>query len=456
MLVHSFSRFGTFLLFSAAAMSAGCTGSQRVPASPPAATLDRGGGHDGAPPRDEELSTARVLDRASFVRAVLRENPTIEAAKQAYRGAVARTRQSGAFEDPMVDLGVAPLSIGSSSAPFGFQVGVSQRLPWFGKRALERSVAALEAEAAKSDIEATRRDLALGASLLYDQYFLSNVSHDINGEHIRLMTALRAGAVAQFEAGRGSLQDPLQAEAELAELEREALVLSSETVVTMAQMNELLHRDPGAALPPPPKELPILPIDDLSSEGKGGASAEGRPEVASARLHARAEQARAERAEREGYPDFTVSASYNSMWEMPEHRFMVGLGFNLPIQAGRRTGAAEEAEAARARYEAEAARAVFRARTEIAVAKTELTRALTVVRHYEERALPVARRQIDAARAGFVASQNPFVAVVEAERNLRRVELAYQMARADCDRLRLELDRALGRVPGLGEPGGSR
>jgi outer membrane protein TolC len=61
----------------------------------------------------------------------------------------------------------------------------------------------------------------------------------------------------------------------------------------------------------------------------------------------------------------------------------------------------------------------------------------------------VARDEIDAARAGFIASQNPFMAVVEAEKNLRSVELEYQMARAECDRHRAELDRALGRIPGL-------
>jgi outer membrane protein TolC len=41
------------------------------------------------------------------------------------------------------------------------------------------------------------------------------------------------------------------------------------------------------------------------------------------------------------------------------------------------------------------------------------------------------------------------MAVVEAEKNLRSVELDYQMARAECDRHRAELDRALGRIPGL-------
>lgn len=68
---------------------------------------------------------------------------------------------------------------------------------------------------------------------------------------------------------------------------------------------------------------------------------------------------------------------------------------------------------------------------------------------FEQRLLPVAREQIEAARAGFTASQNPFFALVAAEKNLRSVELDYQVARVECDRHRAELDRALGLIPGL-------
>ena len=35
------------------------------------------------------------------------------------------------------------------------------------------------------------------------------------------------------------------------------------------------------------------------------------------------------------------------------------------------------------------------------------------------------------ARAGFATGQNPFGAVIEAERTLRRTELDYQLARAE-------------------------
>ncbi|HEX4476577.1 MAG TPA: TolC family protein [Polyangiaceae bacterium] len=404
----------------------------------------------------ERLSHAPTLDRAAFVRAVLRQNPSIESARQGWRAALARVRQAGAFEDPMVDLAIAPLSIGSSNARAGYEVGISQKLPWFGKRTFEASAAAAEAEAVKNDFEATRRDLALTAVALYDQYFVAARSLDINAAHLDLMRSMQGGATAQFEAGRGSAQDPLQAESELAHLERDAAVLAAQRDVVAAQMNDLLHRDPDERLPPPPQELSLSVGRDVRDPQRLETEATAtRPEIVAIRDRARAEQSRADKAAREYYPDVTVSTSYSSMWDMPEHRWMVGLGFNLPIWTGARGGAADEAAALRAQFESDACRMEASARTQVYVSLKQLDESEHVLRLFEERLLPVARDQIEAARAGFTASRNPFMAVIEAERNLRTTELDYQVARADCDRRHAELERALGRIPGVDGKDGS-
>jgi cobalt-zinc-cadmium efflux system outer membrane protein len=397
------------------------------------------------------------LERAVFVRAVLQRNPTIDAARSAWRGAVARVRQSGSLEDPMVDLGLAPLSAFASNVPLGYSATISQRLPWPGKLSLDAEMARAEANAAKSDFESTRRELALTAALLYDQYFASVRSLEVNGHHIMLLREMKAAALAQFETGRASAQDPLQAEVEIARMERDAVKLTADRDVTAAQMNELLHRDPERLLPPPTRDLVLGGVPDLEAAKRlGDEAAAKRPEIEGARLHARTEQVRGERASRESYPDVVVSTSYNSMWSDPEHRWMVGLGFNLPLQRGRRAGGVEEADAMRSRYESEAARLTDKARAEVIVTLKRLDEAHHILRLFEERLIPVARDQIDAARAGFVTSRNDFVALIGAEKNLRDVELDYEMARADVDRRHAELDRALGRMPGLDEKETSR
>ena len=292
-----------------------------------------------------------MLDRSAYVRAVLRRSRSIESEREAWRAAVARVRQSGAFEDPMVELDVAPLSIGSSSARVGWSGTISQRLPWPGKLSLEETVSRAEADAQRCDYEAARRELALTASLLYDEYFVAVRSIEINAHHVELMRSMQAAATAQFEAGRAPAQDPLQAEFELTHMEHDTLILASRRDVTVAQMNELLHRDPELPLPPPSTALATPDVPDTAAPGRLESEAvDRRPEIAGARQHERAEEARAARASRESYPDVTVSTSYNSMWDTPEHRWMVGLSFNLPVQLGRRRGAVEEASALRAQY----------------------------------------------------------------------------------------------------------
>jgi cobalt-zinc-cadmium efflux system outer membrane protein len=399
---------------------------------------------------DDRVLAGPVLERPAFVQAVLRRNRSIESARQAWRAAIGRARQSGSFDDPVVAVDVAPLSIASSTARVGWEATISQRVPWPGKLALDEAVSQAEADAAKSDFEASRRELALTASLLFDQYFVDVRSIEINAHHVELMRSMQAAASAQLESGRGSAQDPLQAEFELTHMEHDTVILASERDVTVAQMNELLHREPEAPLPPPPRELPAASAAEGRDPHRLEAEAlEKRPDIIAAREHARAEVARGDRASREYLPDVTVSTSYDSMWDTPEHRWTIGLGFNLPVQTGRRGGAVDEARAMHAQYEADVARMSDAARTQVVVALKQLEESEHVLHLFAQRLLPVARDEVDAARAAFTASRAPFVAVVDAEKNLRGVELEQEMALANHDRRLAELDRALGRIPGL-------
>jgi outer membrane protein TolC len=424
------------------------TGSGAQAQTRPGAGTDATSESLGPPSADDQV-LGSVLERSTYVRAVLRRNRSIESAKQAWQAALGRARQAGSLEDPMVNLEIAPLSIGSQSARLGWTAMLSQHLPWPGKLALDESVARAEADAAKSDVEAARRELALTASLLFDQYFVAVRSIEVNAHHVELMRSMQAAATAQYEVGRASAQDPLQAEFELTHMEHDTVILASQRDVTAAQMNELLHRAPESPLPPPPTQLAPPTSLALGTGALETEAASHRPEIVAARERARAAQARADRGAREYWPDLTVSTSFNSMWDMPEHRWMVWLGFNLPVQTGRRGGVVDEAKAMRAQYEADAARMGDMARTQVVVALKQSEEAEHVLHIFADRLLPIARKQVDAAHAAFISSQVPFVAVIDAEKNLRGVELEQHTAQADYDRRRAELDRALGRIPGL-------
>ncbi|HKP56077.1 MAG TPA: TolC family protein [Polyangiales bacterium] len=389
--------------------------------------------------------------RDAYVRAVLAANPAVESARQGWRAALARARQAGAFEDPMLEFSMAPLSIGSSHARFGYEIGIQQELPWFGKRGLERAVMEAEAAAASSDLEALRRELAMTALVLYDQYYVAFRSLAINAQHAELVRSMREAAAAQLETGRGSARDVLAAEAELTQLEREAAMLEADRDVAAAQMNELLHRDPASPLAAPSLPPAREPAPELQRAKQLQENAlAGRAEIESMRRRARAEAAKAELAGSEYYPTFNLSTSYSSMWDMAPHRWMIGLGVSVPLPTENRAAAIDEAHAARAQYESEIARMSDMAKTQVYVTLRRVHESERVLSLFETRLVPLAHQQVEAAQSGFVASQTPFSAVIEAERNLRGVELDQQRAQAEHSRRYAELERALGHLPGIG------
>ena len=392
----------------------------------------------------EQLFHGPTLDRTALVTAVLDRNPSLEAARHGWRAAAEREVQAAALEDPRISTSIAPLSIGGDR--FGARIEGSQMLPYPGKRRLRGAVARAEAEATRSDFEAVRLELATMASLLFDENYRVARALVINEEHQELLAILKESAEAQYVVGRASLQDPLQAEVELAHLMHRAIVLGTERDVVRAQINELLHRAPDAPLPPPPASLAPPDIPPSSAELQERAL-ENRPVIEAAAARIRARESATDLARLDFYPDFHVMGSYNSMWMSTEHQWMAGVAIELPLQREKRRAAAREAEARVAEARSQQQRIEDQVRTEVDEAYRTVIEAQHVVAIHRDRLIPAARDQVQAARAGFETGRNSFLAVIDAERNLRTVELQLVDAIAALHQRLARLERATGRMP---------
>jgi outer membrane protein, heavy metal efflux system len=404
---------------------------------------------DDAAPAPADASSANRLERAELIREVLKRNPSIESARQAWRAALSRYSQERALEDPMLEYAFAPLSIASSSVRYGQTITLSQKFPWPGKLELAGEIALAEAEAARDDYQSARLELALMASLLFDEYYAVARSLELNAQHRVLVEDIQRAAEAQYETGRGSQQDPIQAEIELAYVDRQKIMLDTRRAVIVAQMNGLMHRRPQAPLPAPPEELDLPAFEEASSERLQEQALANRPELKARRSELRAREVARELADRQSYPDFGVMASYSSMWEMPEHQWMLGFSVNLPIQLGRRKAAVEASEARITEVETKLLGQSDEIRVQVEESRQRVLEAAEVVRLYRERLMPAARAQIEAARASYVTGNGMFQSLIEAERSLRNVELEYQEALATLGQNRAQLLRTLGRIPGL-------
>jgi len=377
------------------------------------------------------------LDRAAIVAAVLARNPDLDAARAAWRAAVAAYPTAVALDDPMARYAVAPFSIGSE-APFGQRLELSQELPWPGRRRLRGDAALASAEAAHADVEALRLDLAEAAVQAFDDLYIAARALEINQHHRELLERIERSVIAQYSVGRGSQQDPLEARARVIELDRERLMLEAQRRVAVAMLNRLLHRSSDAELPPPPGRLGAAASADAPRE---------HPRRAAAAARARARDAEVEDAELTFYPSFEVMGSYDSMWDTWQHRWMIGVGIAIPLQRGKRAADVERARAEQARATAELSSVTDMLAEGRARARQEVDATQKVLELYDEQLLPTLRQRVEAAVAGFTAGQNPFSTAVMAEHELREVELATERTRADLDRRLAALDRLEGRAP---------
>src|SRR5258706_15759504 len=138
------------------------------------------------------------------------------------------------------------------------------------------------------------------------------------------MRQFRKVALAKYSAGTVGQPDPRQAEAELATLEHQAVVLAQQRRVIVARLRALLHLPQATVMPAPPRELPLPDSPRAGQRLEAGREAPW-PELQAADARVRARRAEVALARRERLPESTWGLAYDPFWGEPERRPSVGL-----------------------------------------------------------------------------------------------------------------------------------
>ena len=397
---------------------------------------------DGLP----ALQDRSELHLPDFITEVLRRNPTLAAAENTVRAALALHAQVTALDDPQLTWGAAPGSIGSSDVDFAQRIEISQRLPWPGKRKLQGEMVLGEADARWEELRTVRDRLVAEAKSAYFHSYLVHRAIEINDTNQAILREFRQVAETKYAAGTVSKQDALQAQVAHDYLRHQGIVLERMRRVAQGRLNTLLNRSPQAALPAPvpalelPRERP--PLDVLVQR-----ALTGRPELAELIHRLRAQEAARELARKESYPDLTLSAGYNSFWQFEDLRAMVGVGINLPIQRGARRGGLDRAAAEIGRLRAEIEERTSGIALEVQEAFELVVESEHVVELYGNDLVPATEENLDAARAEYAAGKVDFLSMLTAERSLMDAQLAYYEALAGYHQWVAELERTVGARP---------
>jgi len=406
--------------------------------------------NDSPPPKEatgnDTLVNASELSLDALITEVEARNSSLQSMVAAWQAASQRYPQVVALDDPMLQTMLAPTSLSSSTVEPAYAVQLSQKIPWYGKRATRGEAAQAEANAAGFDVEDSRVRLHEATRLAFFDYYLVQRDLELNGENIRVMREFRQTAQTKYQANQVTQQDVLQAEVELADLDRRRLELERMHRVSIARINTLLQRSPNAFLPPSPRRLATIdPIPQAESLQQ--IALERRPDLAAIRSHVEAEQAAVTLACKEYYPDVEIVGRFDKFWQptsvMGDLQGQIGVNINLPIYRGKLNAAVNQAMFQLNQRRAEYEQRVLDIQYEVQSAYEQLNESRKVVQLYADRIIPAAEQNVAVSRTNYDVAKMTFLALAQSLRQLIELREKQQEAIANYHRRLAELQRVI-------------
>lgn len=379
---------------------------------------------------------------AGLVVETLANNPELKADEARWQSFVQQARQAGSLEDPMLMLRAQNLLIrdplafdrDSTSAKI---IGLSQAVPFFGKRDLQRNAARLDAEENRWLLEERKVELARMVKENWYQLLFVDRSLEILEKSINILDDLVRLSETRYGVGQGLQQDVLRAQVERSGMEERRISLRQKRRSLEAGLNSLRLR-PAATPIVPQSSLEITPLPTAAAtpESLEQMALENHPLFRALEAREQGSTTRKQLAEKEFLPDFTFSLEYmqrnpSSMDRDGYDMYTAGVTFNLPIQRDRRHAmtAGAEAEARMVRAQQEAAR--NRAHLAIADILARLERGLRLSELYNRGVIPQAEHALAAARAAYAAGRADFADVLGSQAALFAYEQEYIEAVAE-------------------------
>ncbi|MFH2203961.1 MAG: TolC family protein [Elusimicrobiota bacterium] len=385
----------------------------------------------------------------ALVEQALNANPGLKAARQRWSAELERPAQAKALPDPQLTVSQMTEKLETRAGPLQGKVGVSQRFPFFRKRALQSETASWEAKVAEAAYRSAQlkvRAQVIGA--YYDLYYLNRAA-DILGEQVGFLRHFARVAEKKYAVGKGAQAMVFRAQAELSRLQNDVITAEQEAKSVRARLNALLNRKPWAEVGKP--QAPEFPKLRWEVEKLRERALRERPELqALAALEGKTEAQR-KLAFKRFFPDFLVGYEWtrigagttmSSFDGKDAHGLSIGL--NLPIWGGSLKAAHREAEAREKAASLSRADLVNRTLAELEDLAVRAETSVRLAKVDEESILPQIRAALQSTLSGYESDAVGFLDLLDAERALLNLELGHERHKVMFHQVVAELERVVG------------
>ena len=249
---------------------------------------------------------------SSLIVEALENNPEIRAALQEHEAAQQRIAPAEALDDPMLEVGVINTPLASS--PFNREdmtmkmIGLSQRLPFPGKRDLRKEVASKDAEAIEQGYHETVNRVIHDLKIAYFDLGLTLEMIKLVEKNKQTLEHFLRIAEGRYQVGQGNQADVLKAQTQVSRMLDRLLGLTREQPLFEAEVIRALGRNIKGEIPVPASlhihEMPLM-LESLQQEAIAQ-----RPQLRALQILIARNEKSIDLARKAYYPDFDVRLSY--------------------------------------------------------------------------------------------------------------------------------------------------
>ena len=386
----------------------------------------------------------------SLVDYALANNPEVNVARERHIGALARVPQAMALPEPKLTYRYFVNEVETRVGPQEHGIGLSQTLPWFGKRGLQGDAATETARAAQEGIASIQnRVIAAVANAYYELFYLGQSIEIIRGNR-DLVLHLERVARARYGAGAATHADVIRAQVELGTIENRLGSLEDRRAPLFARLNALLNR-PTTETFDLPSILTFEPVNYTDDELLAKVSRHN-PDLRATSFEIEAAHRQRERANKNYLPDITLGLDYIATGDarMPgvqdsgDDALSATIGFTLPIWRSKYDAGVKEADAILRQQQFKRDQQLNTFHAETVTALFKLRDAQRQIDLYEDTLLPKANESLVATQRAYSTGAAPFADTIDAQRMLLNFELSFARAITDHHQARIVLEKLTG------------
>ena len=273
-----------------------------------------------------------------YVDKALSGNPSLSSMQERIRMKENAAVRAGALDDPKAWVGISNVPVNSWSFReedmTGKEFGISQMLPYPGRRENSSGIVAKEKEQAEFELAEMRNMLRADVKMAYSELSTVRAQAEVVRQLRVILDQVVRISTDMFAVGKGRQPDVLRGQVEFQKMREMLLMLENREKVLSIRLNTI------AALP---EEEPVPALDNLAEFSPRYNAEDLRAIYRAERPARQAVQARIAKgtlsvlhAEHEYKPDFEVSTSYMQRDAMPDgtrrsDMFSAMVSMTLPI-----------------------------------------------------------------------------------------------------------------------------